>query len=260
LQVIRLAEEEGFKPPSAVDFNLPPIFGDNPFTTKPIFLVFFSVIVISLFFILASRKAAIVPSKLQFAGESVYSFVRNDLAKDVIGHDFMRFVPYLFTLFTFILVNNIFGIVPMLQFPTMSRVSFPYVLAIITFFVFHYVGVRKQGAFKYIKEIMFMPGVPKAAYILITPLELLTFFLVRPLTLSLRLFANMFAGHLLLLVFILGGEHLLEGVIGLKLISPFAFFIGIVLTFFEFMVQCLQAYIFTLLAALYIAGALADEH
>jgi len=258
--VIRLAEEEGFKPPSAVDFNLPPIFGDNPFTTKPIFLVFFSVILISLFFILASRKAAIVPSKLQFAGESVYSFVRNDLAKDVIGHDFMRFVPYLFTLFTFILVNNIFGIVPMLQFPTMSRVSFPYVLAIITFFVFHYVGVRKQGAFKYIKEIMFMPGVPKAAYILITPLELLTFFLVRPLTLSLRLFANMFAGHLLLLVFILGGEHLLEGVIGLKLISPFAFFIGIVLTFFEFMVQCLQAYIFTLLAALYIAGALADEH
>ena len=218
--MIRLAEEEGFKPPSAVDFNLPPIFGDNPFTTKPIFLVFFSVILISLFFILASRKAAIVPSKLQFAGESVYSFVRNDLAKDVIGHDFMRFVPYLFTLFTFILVNNIFGIVPMLQFPTMSRVSFPYVLAIITFFVFHYVGVRKQGAFKYIKEIMFMPGVPKAAYILITPLELLTFFLVRPLTLSLRLFANMFAGHLLLLVFILGGEHLLQGVIGLKLISP----------------------------------------
>ncbi|MEY4623745.1 MAG: hypothetical protein RLZZ07_375 [Actinomycetota bacterium] len=256
----RFAEGEGFTPPSARDFNLPPIFGDNPFTTKPIFLVFFSVILISVFFILASRKAAVVPSKLQFAGESVYGFVRNDLAKDVIGHEFMRFVPYLFTLFTFILVNNIFGIVPMLQFPTMSRVSFPYVLAIITFLVFHYVGIRKQGALKYIKEIMFMPGVPKPAYILITPLELLTFFLVRPLTLSLRLFANMFAGHLLLLVFILGGEHLLQGVIGLKLISPFAFFIGIVLTFFEFMVQCLQAYIFTLLAALYIAGALADEH
>jgi F-type H+-transporting ATPase subunit a len=142
----------------------------------------------------------------------------------------------------------------------MSRVSFPYALALITFLVFHYVGVKKHGIGKYIKDIMFMPGVPKAAYILITPLELLTFFLVRPLTLSLRLFANMFAGHLLLLVFILGGEHLLQGVIGLKLISPFAFSIGIVLTFFEFMVQCLQAYIFTLLTALYIAGALADEH
>ncbi|MEY4231806.1 MAG: hypothetical protein RL144_6 [Actinomycetota bacterium] len=257
---MRSAEGEGFVPPSTKDFDLPPIFGDNVYTTKPILLVFLSVILISAFFILSSRKAAIVPSKFQFAGESVYSFVRENLAKEVIGHEFMRFVPYLFTLFTFILVNNWFGIIPMLQFPPMSRVSFPYVLAFSTYLVFHYVGVRKQGAFKYFKEIMFMPGVPKAAYILITPLEILTFFVVRPLTLSLRLFANMFAGHLLLLVFILGGEHLFQGVIGLKLISPFAFSIGIVLTFFEFMVQCLQAYIFTLLAALYIAGALADEH
>jgi F-type H+-transporting ATPase subunit a len=258
--LLRSAEGEGFVPPSSKDFQLPPIFGDNVYTTKPILLVFLSVILISTFFILSARKAAIVPSKFQFAGESVYSFVRENLAKEVIGHEFMRFVPYLFTLFTFILVNNLFGIIPLIQFPTMSHVSFPYILALSTYLVFHYVGVRKQGAFKYFKEILFMPGVPKAAYILITPLEILTFFVVRPLTLSLRLFANMFAGHLLLLVFILGGEHLFQGVIGLKLISPFAFSIGIVLTFFEFMVQCLQAYIFTLLAALYIAGALADEH
>ena len=258
--LVRSAEGGGFVPPSSKDFQLPPIFGDNVYTTKPILLVFLSVILISTFFILSSRKAAIVPSKFQFAGESVYSFVRENLAKEVIGHEFMRFVPYLFTLFTFILVNNLFGIIPFIQFPTMSHVSFPYILALSTYLVFHYVGVRKQGAFKYFKEILFMPGVPKAAYILITPLEILTFFVVRPLTLSLRLFANMFAGHLLLLVFILGGEHLFQGVIGLKLISPFAFSIGIVLTFFEFMVQCLQAYIFTLLAALYIAGALADEH
>jgi len=124
-----LAEDGGFKPPSTADFELPPVFGDNPYTTKPIFLVFLSVILISVFFIAASRKAAIVPSKLQFAGESIYGFVRNDLARDVIGHEFMRFVPYLFTLFTFILTNNLFGIVPFLQFPAMSRVSFPYVLA-----------------------------------------------------------------------------------------------------------------------------------
>ena len=259
--LVRLsAEGEGFVPPSSNDFNLPPIFGENAYTTKPMFMVFFSVILISVFFIAASRKAAIVPSKLQFAGESIYAFVRNDLARDVIGHEFMRFVPYLFTLFTFILTNNIFGIVPLLQFPAMSRVSFPYVLAVFTFVIFHYVGIRKQGLGKYLKEIMFMPGVPKPVYILLTPIELATFFLVRPLTLSLRLFANMFAGHLLLLVFIMGGDHLLKGVIGLKLVSPFAFAFGIGLTFFEFMVQCLQAYIFTLLTALYIAGALADEH
>ena len=254
------AEGGGFVPPSTNDFNLPPVFGHNVYSTKPILLVFLSVLLISIFFILASRKAAIVPSKLQFAGESIYAFVRNDLARDNIGAEFMRFVPYLFTLFTFILVNNIFGIVPLLQFPSMSHVSFPYVLAIFTFLVFHYAGIRKKGLRKYIKEIMFMPGVPKLVYILLTPIEVATFFLVRPLTLSLRLFANMFAGHLLLLLFILGGDHLLKGVIGLKLMSPFAFAFGIGLTFFEFLIQCLQAYIFTLLTALYIAGALADEH
>jgi len=107
---------------------------------------------------------------------------------------------------------------------------------------------------------MFPPGVPKPVYVILTPIEISTYLLVRPLTLSLRLFANMFAGHLLLLVFFLGGDYLLQGAIGLKLVAPFAFAFGIVLTFFEFMVQCLQAFIFTLLTAMFIAGALADEH
>ena len=254
------AEDVGYVPPSAKDFVLPPIFEAIPWFTKPILLAFFSVLIISVFFILASRKAATVPSKLQFAGEGVYGFIRDGLAKDVLGADFMRFVPYLFTLFTFVLVNNWFGIVPMLQFPTFSRVGFAYALAIITYLVYHFVGVKRQGLGHYLKGIAFMPGVPKPIYVLLTPIELATFFIVRPFTLGLRLFANMFAGHLLLLVFILGGEHLLQGVIGLKLVSPFAFTMGILLTFFEFMVQCLQAYIFTLLTALYIAGSLADEH
>jgi F-type H+-transporting ATPase subunit a len=169
-------------------------------------------------------------------------------------------MPYLFSLFTFILTNNIFGIVPFLQFPSFSRISFAYVLGIITFGVFHYVGIRKQGIKKYVKDIMFMPGVPKPVYILLTPIEIATFLVVRPLTLSLRLFANMFAGHLLLMIFILGGEHLLQGAIAMKAVGFFAFGMGIALTFFEFLVQCLQAYIFTLLTALYIAGGLADEH
>ena len=255
------AAGEGFVPPSTNDFNLPPIIDSITWLTKPVLLVFLSVVLISVFFILSSRKAAVVPSKLQFAGESIYGFVRNDLARDVIGHEFMRFVPYLFTLFTFVLTNNLFGIVPFLQFPAMSHVAFPYVLAIFSFGVFHYVGIQKHGAIKYLKEIAFMPGVPKPVYILLTPIEIATFFLVRPLTLSLRLFANMFAGHLLLLVFIMGGDYMMhDSHLIMKLFSPFSFAFGIALTFFEFMVQCLQAYIFTLLTALYIAGALADEH
>ena len=254
------AKGEEFVPPSSKDFVLPPIFGDNAFTTKPIFLIGLSVILVSTFFVLSARKAAVVPSKFQFAGELVYGFVRKDLGEEILGHEFKRFMPYLFSLFTFILTNNLFGIVPLLQFPTFSRISFAYVLGIITFIVFHYVGVRKQGIVKYVKDILFMPGVPKPVYILLTPIEIATYLIVRPLTISLRLFANMFAGHLLLMIFILGGEHLLQGAIGLKLVSPFAFAFGIALTFFEFLVQCLQAYIFTLLTALYIAGGLADEH
>jgi F-type H+-transporting ATPase subunit a len=172
----------------------------------------------------------------------------------------MRFVPYLFTLFTFVLVNNVFSIVPLLQFSAMSHVGFPYALAICTYAVYHYVGVKKQGLGHYLKGIAFMPGVPKPIYVLLTPIEIATFFIVRPFTLGLRLFANMFAGHLLLLVFILGGEAMLQGAAGLKVVSFLSFGMGIGLTFFEFMVQCLQAYIFTLLTALYIAGSLADEH
>jgi F-type H+-transporting ATPase subunit a len=122
---VRSAEGEGFVPPSTKDFELPPIFGDNVYTTKPILLVFLSVILISVFFILSARKAAIVPSKFQFAGESVYSFVRENLAKEVIGHEFMRFVPYLFTLFTFILVNNLFGIIPLIPTSRPIRVKIP---------------------------------------------------------------------------------------------------------------------------------------
>lgn len=249
-----------FEPPSAADFQFAPIFGDSILFSKPVFLVALSVILIASFFIISARKAAVVPSRLQFAGEGVYSFVRNSIGQDVIGPEFMRFVPFLFTLFTFVLCNNIFGIIPFLQFPSMSRIGFPIALAIFTYVVYHYVGIKHHGLKKYVKDICFMPGVPKWIYIILTPVEFATYFIVRPATLSLRLFANMFAGHLLLLVFTMGGEHLLASTILMKILSIFSFGFAIGLTFFEFGIECLQAYIFTLLTALYIAGALADEH
>ena len=249
-----------FEPPSAADFQFAPIFGDSILFSKPVFLVALSVIMVASFFIISARKAAVVPSRLQFAGEGVYSFVRNSIGQDVIGPEFMRFVPFIFTLFTFVLCNNIFGIIPFLQFPSMSRIGFPIALAIFTYVVYHYVGIKHHGLKKYVKDICFMPGVPKWIYIILTPVEFATYFIVRPATLSLRLFANMFAGHLLLLVFTMGGEHLLASTILMKILSIFSFGFAIGLTFFEFGIECLQAYIFTLLTALYIAGAIADEH
>jgi len=125
LNLLEGAVRPGFRAPDAGDFVFPSIFGDSVLTTKPVVLVFFSVILISTFFIASSRKALVVPSKIQFAGEMVYGFVRNEIGKDVIGSEFQRFVPFLFTIFTFILTNNIFGIIPLIQFPTMSRIGFP---------------------------------------------------------------------------------------------------------------------------------------
>ena len=250
----------GFVPPSSADFDFAPIFGNSILFTKPVLMVFLSVIIGATFFIASSRKAAIVPSKLQYAGESVYTFIRNELGRDVIGPEFMRFVPFLFSLFVFILVNNVFGVIPLLQFPTMSHIGFPIGVTIFSYICYHYVAIKKHGLGKYLKDICFMPGIPKPVYLILTPVELLTYLVTRPLTLSMRLFANMFAGHLLLLVFVLGGEYLLMSGILLKFLSIFSFGLAIGLSFFELGIQCLQAYIFTLLTALYIAGALADEH
>ncbi|MEY4796723.1 MAG: hypothetical protein RJA50_207, partial [Actinomycetota bacterium] len=221
----------------------------------------FSVILISTFFILSSRKASIIPSKFQFAGESVYSFVRENLAKEVIGHDFLRFVPYLFSLFTFILVNNIFGIIPFIQMPATARMAIPMFLAVLVWVVFNVQGIKHQGFFGYFKSVLFPPGVPKALYILVTPIEFISTLIVRPFSLAVRLFANMLAGHLLLVIFALLSEAMFQA--RDKILIPIGvlpFFMLVFLTGFEVLVAFLQAYIFTILAAVYIAGAVHPEH
>lgn len=247
-----------FEPPGIQDFIYPGYFGT--FLTRPITLLLFGGLVVAVFFWATARRAKVVPGKWQFAGEGVYDFVRNGVARDVIGPEFAKYVPYLVTLFAFVLVNNVFGVIPLIQFPTLSRIAFPAVLSLITWLIFNFVGIRRKGFFSYFKEMMFPPGVPWWIYFLLAPIEFVSTVLVRPLTLALRLFANMFAGHLLLLVFILGGAHLLSLGGAYAAVSVPAFLLAILMTFFEFLVQCLQAYIFVLLTALYIAGALADEH
>ena len=139
--------------------------------------------------------------------------------------------------------------------------ALPLFLALISWATFNIVGIVRHGFVGYFKQMCFPPGVPKLVYVLLAPIEFLSTFIIRPITLTLRLTLNMFAGHLVLLVCILGGEYLLvEKGWPLALFSPVAFGFGIVLTFFEGFIQLLQAYVFTLLSALYIAGAMAEEH
>ena len=142
--------------------------------------------------------------------EQAYGFVRNSIARDIIGaKDFKPFLPLLLTLFTLILFNNVMGVMPFVQFPSMSRIAFPIVLTLIVYIVYHAVALRrKHGVIGYMKSLV-PPGLPGWLRPIMFVLEFLTYFFIRPLTLALRLFGNMLAGHLMLLVFILGGEYLL---------------------------------------------------
>jgi F-type H+-transporting ATPase subunit a len=256
---------EGFQAPGTEDFNIPPIFEGIPvleWFDKPAIELILAALIVYGFFALATKKPSIVPGRLQFMAERFQGLVRDQIARDNIGPDFRRYVPYLVALFAFILVNNLFGIVPFIQFPTFAHPGMAYALAALTWVIYNYVGIRKQGFGGYIRLQTWPPGVPWWVRIILTPIEFISNFILRPVTLSLRLFGNMLAGHLLLLVFIFGGEYMLTTAdsVVLNVLSPGAFLFAIVFTFFEAFIQVVQAYIFTILTASYIGASLADEH
>jgi F-type H+-transporting ATPase subunit a len=248
-------------PPSVEDFFLPPIAGPDHWFTKFTLFVWVSVALIIVFFLFAYRDPKLVPTKTQWLAESVYGFVREGVAKELIGQRGVRFAPYLSTLFLFILLNNLWGIVPGVQLSPNSHVAFPALLAVLSYIIFNYVGIKQHGFAKYIKGQLIPPGVPWWLYPILIPIELASTFILRPLTLALRLFANMFAGHVILLVFTLGGFILFNSdSIFLKPISVVSWALAVALTLFELLVAVLQAYVFTLLTAFYVQTSLAEEH
>ncbi len=213
------------------------------------------------FWLWVARGQKVVPGRRQFVGEYLYNVLRNTIARDILGHDYRAFLPYLVALFSFILVNNLFGQVFVFMFPTFSKIGYAYGLALLSWILYNAAGIWKSGFFGYLKKSTLPAGVPKALWVLIIPLEFLSNFIVRPITLALRLFANLFAGHLVVLVFVVGGTLLLESgqafymaAGGVSLIFSFAIF-GL-----EIFVGVLQAYIFTVLTAQYVSSALAEEH
>jgi len=228
--------------------------------TKVTILVWIAVVLLIVLFLAAVRKPKIVPGRGQWMAESVYGLVRNNIAEDMIGHEGVKFAPYLATLFMFIVVTNVFGIIPVAQISPNAHIAYPAFLAVISWLLFIIAGIRKHGAWPYFRDILFMPGVPKAMYILLTPIEIISTLIVRPITLAVRLFANMFAGHLLLLVFTLGTTYLLSVHNFSKIFSIPSFILALGLTFFELFVEVLQAYVFVVLTASYLQGALAEEH
>lgn len=253
------------------DFVIPPVgelFNFRPLVeiagglldiNRVVLITFLAVGLAVLLFGVAFGNARIVPNRVQATAEAIVEFIRDSIAIDIIGPEGRRYVPFLTSIFMFVWLNNLFGIIPLFNFPATSRIALPMFLAVVVWLTFLVVGMRAQGPFTYFKDIVVPPGVPKPLLILLGPIEFLSNIILRPVTLTIRLFANMVAGHILLTIVFLAMNaflYLRPGLpVGLLVlaISPVA--VG-----FELFVGLLQAYIFVILTAVYIAGSVHPQH
>jgi len=229
-----------------IDFEL---FGiDASFTNSALFMVI-AAAVITLFTLYAMRRRALVPTRMQSVAELSYEFVAN-MVRDNVGTDGMKYFPFIFTLFMFVLALNMLGMLPY-SFTVTSHIIVTFALAAFVFLGVTAIGFIKHGV-KFLK--FFVPsGVPAVMLPLLVVIEVISY-LTRPLSLSVRLFANMMAGHTMLKVF--GAFVVALGVIGG--IAPLAFMVAF--TGLEILVAFLQAYVFAILTSIYLNDALHMHH
>ena len=258
-----VAAEGGFTPPTLEEFFPPAVlFEGTPFELNRIMLIrLLAMTVLLLLLWLGTRRMRVIPTRGQSITEMALNFVRVNIAEDLLGkEDGRRFLPILMTIFFTIFAFNITSVIPFLNIGASSVVGFPIVFAIVSYITFIYAGMKK-GSKNFFKNSLFPAGVPWPMYFLVTPIEFLSTFIMRPVTLALRLLMNMIVGHLLLvLLFAATNFFILEagGLFPLVGVGTFAF--SIAFTLFEVLVSVLQAYVFTLLTAIYIQLALAEEH
>jgi len=214
------------------------------------------------FLIAGSKDGSKAPTGVRNVAEASVEFIENGIVMETMGKDGLGWTPFLLSLFIFIYLCNVPGIIPLIQMPATARIALPMFLALLVWVIFIGVGFKHQGL-GYIKSTLFPPGVPWPLYILVTPIEFISTILVRPFSLTVRLFANMLAGHILLVTFALLTHSLVTAQTKQLLLVPMSilpFFMLIFLTAFEVLVAFLQAYIFTILTAVYIGGAAHPEH
>ena len=216
-----------------------------------------------LLFILAARKNALeAPKGSRNLAETTVEFIENGIVMQTMGKDGMGWTPFLLSLFIFIYLCNVPGIIPFFQMPATARIAIPLFLAVVVWLVYNGVGLKHQGL-KYIGHTLWPPGVPVALKPLVGIIEFISNIIVRPFSLTVRLFANMLAGHILLVTFALLTQSLITAETKQFMLKPMAilpFFMLLFLTAFEVLVAFLQAYIFTILTAVYIGGSAHPEH
>jgi len=250
-------DEGGMHIPTIGEFFPPTIaFEGTLFEINRITLVrLLSAVVVSALFWAAANRAKLVPGRGQNVAELALDFVRVNIAEEVLGEKRARpHVPLLTTMFFAILAMNITGVIPLLNIASTSIVTVPLLLAVVAWIAFVVAGIRSHGVFGFVRSSLFPSGVPWPIYIILAPIELISTFILRPATLTIRLMANMLAGHLLLVVFFAMTNYLfVEATAAMKPIGLLAFGAAFAFTLFEIFVAVLQAYIFVLLTAVYIS-------
>jgi len=257
-------EFEGVLDPITKLFEMPTIFSiplggfELDFNRTMLIALVMTLVAVTVF-TTAMSDPKVVPGKLQSIAELIIEFVRG-IATDIIGPKGHRYVPLLTTFFVFILFMNLAKITPFMMLPPTSRIAFPLFLAAITGFVYVGAGIKEQGFGHYFKELAFPPGVPKPLYVLLTPIELISGLVLRPLTLMLRLFANMVAGHILVVITLVAIHVFLPSMPVGWVVGVFALIAAPLVFGFELLIIGLQAYIFTMLAAVYISSSVEPAH
>jgi F-type H+-transporting ATPase subunit a len=249
----------GYPSPGLQDFDFKPIFSIGSFHfTKPMLIAIICAACVIVFFLAAFSRPKLVPRGVQNLGELALLAVRDQVVRPNLGKRGDSYLPFLTSLFFFIWLMNLMEIIPFFQFPATSRSGFPWSLVAVVYLTYLYLGFRNQGALGYLKN-MIPRDVPLFVLVILLPVEFLRFFVVQPFTLGVRLFANMFAGHLLLLIFYLATWYLASLSVGLVFAATSAIMV-LAVTALELVIQLLQAFIFTTLAATYIADSLEGSH
>ncbi len=214
-------------------------------------------------FLLAARKdASVAPKGIRNVAETSVEFIENGIVMQTMGKDGLGWTPFLLSLFVFIYLCNAPGIIPIIYMPATARMAIPLFLSLLVWVIYNGVGLKHQGV-KYITNTVWPPGVPVALKPLVGVIEFISNIIVRPFSLTVRLFANMLAGHILLVTFALLTQSLITAETKQLMLKPMAilpFGMLLFLTAFEVLVAFLQAYIFTILTAVYIGGAAHPEH
>jgi F-type H+-transporting ATPase subunit a len=257
-------EGEGFHSPTIADFFPAPVLFEGSFleVNRLIIVRLIAALTLVVVMVLIARRARLVPGRSQNVAELMLDFVRVNVAQEILGVERGRkYLAFLTTLFFAVLAFNLTGIIPFLNIAGTSLIGLPLMLALWVYVMYLGAGIRAQGLGGFLKNNLFPPGVPVFMYVLLTPIEFLTVFVLRPATLALRLMANMVAGHLMLvLTFSATHFFILEAVTPLKVFGALTFVSAIALTLFEVFVAALQAYIFVVLTAVYINLSVEAEH